>query len=93
MLCEHLKEIEEEIIKNDYTETFRGKSWTDNCREWVYFDVVLDLKKLNENFKLNPCIEFHENTDPRSGLEKGLFCSKCQDGIMGNISGEETFPA
>lgn len=92
MLCKHLKEIEEEIIKQGYKETYRGKPWTNNCGEWVYFDLVLDIEKLKERFDLNPCVELHENLDPRSGTKRGLYCTKCQDAIMGKVSGGNVFP-
>ena len=92
MLCEHLCDIEYELHKTGYKETYRGQPWTHNCREWVYFDVVFDIEKLKEKFNLSPHIKLHENLDPKSGIERGIVCTSCHDGIMGRLSGDHKFP-
>ena len=92
MLCEHLKDIESDIIESGIAETYRGSPWTENCREWVYFDVVLDVKKIIEKYQSAPCVVIHENLDPKSGQERGVFCELCHDAIMGRLSGGKTFP-
>lgn len=92
MLCEHLCDIENELLKEGYKETFRGQAWTQNCREWVYFDVVLDVEELRDRYNLCSYIQLHENLDPKSGAERGIVCSSCHDGIMGKFSGENKFP-
>jgi hypothetical protein len=91
MVCEHLSNLEEAMLKEGVKETYRGQAWTDDCREWVYFDVVLDIESLSRRFNFPACVTVHENLDPKSGQERGFFCEICKDGIMGLISGEETF--
>ena len=92
MLCEHLRDIEKELIFAGYKETFRGKPWTNNCREWVYFEVELDIEKLKERFELSSHVDIHENPDPKSGSERGIVCKLCHDAIMGKISSAKRFP-
>ena len=87
MVCEHLASLEEALMESGAKVTYRGQAWTDNCREWVYFDVILDVDAVMERFHLPPFVRLHENTDPRSGLERGLECSMCKDAIMGMIDG------
>lgn len=91
MVCEHLAVLEHELLQNGAVECSRGQPWSNNCREWVSFDVVLDTASLIKRLDLDPCVEIHENTDPRSGLERGLVCSICHDGIIGAITGATRF--
>ncbi len=83
MVCEHLRKVEVAVVASGATETFRGQAWTDNCREWVYFDRVLDLAGLRSRLDLDPCVVDHENTDPKSGTERRLVCTQHHDGIIG----------
>ena len=46
MVCEHLVALEEALLAAGVPVTSRGQAWTDNCHEWVYFDVVLDVEAL-----------------------------------------------
>lgn len=82
-MCEHLQPIEQYIKSKEVAETFRGQAWSNNCREWVYFDCVLDAESLKEKINAPACIIVHEYLDNRAGNEKGLICDCCQDGIMG----------
>lgn len=92
MVCEHLIELETALLADGARETARGQVWSKNCREWVYFDVVLDVDAIRARFSLAPGVELHENTDARSGLERGLVCRSCQDAVMGLIDGGPVFP-
>ncbi|MFC1883162.1 hypothetical protein ACFL2O_00185 [Thermodesulfobacteriota bacterium] len=92
MLCEHLKDIENDLIEAGIAETYGGTPWSKNCREWVYFDIVLDVEKIKEKYELDPCVVIHENLDPKSGQERGVVCEICHDAIMGKISGKKMFP-
>jgi hypothetical protein len=92
MLCEHLRELENKLKEAGFVETWRGKAWTENCREWVYFDVVLDIDRILHDFTLSPCLRRHENLDPKSGTERGLVCEACRDAIMGKTDGAVLFP-
>ncbi|TGE21096.1 hypothetical protein [Hymenobacter metallicola] len=81
MICEHLRPLEEALQARGYTETFRGRPWSANCREWVYFPVVLEVARLQP--QLPACVNVHENGDPCSGRELGFYCTEHHDGVMG----------
>lgn len=82
-MCEHLSPLENFLKLRCIRETFRGAPWTENCREWVYFDCALDLTALRSKFHLPAFVEDCINNDERSGLEAGFCCSLCNDAIMG----------
>ncbi|TAI47582.1 hypothetical protein [Flagellimonas allohymeniacidonis] len=82
-MCEHLKILEEELLRLNIKETFRGQAWSKNCREWVYYDCVIDTKAIMARLHLPKHVHEHTNEDSKSGLEHGLVCSKCKDAIMG----------
>jgi hypothetical protein len=92
MVCEHLRDLHDALVASGATETYRGAAWTRDCREWVYFDVVLDLDALAARFAFAPCVVVHENLDPKSGTERGFSCAACHDAIMGRLSGAPPFP-
>jgi hypothetical protein len=83
MVCEHLAPLEAALIESGMRETFRGATWSDNCREWVYFDVQLDTEALQARFQLPDCVAVHVNHDPKSGQERGFVCNTCNDAVMG----------
>jgi hypothetical protein len=83
MICEHLADLEKEIMTQGIKETYRGQAWGENCREWVYFDCYLHIKSLRKRFRFPDFIIHHTNDDTRSGLEEGFVCTQCNDGIMG----------
>ena len=83
MTCKHLRELEQALHNAGVTETYRGQPWTKNCREWIYFDCILDLKALRERFSFAPCVVDHEHRGTHDGNELGFYCSECFDGIMG----------
>ena len=92
-MCEHLAPLEQELIKADILETFRGQAWSNNCREWVYFDCYLDVLSLQQRFKFPAYIKHHVNDDPHSGQEEGLYCELCKDAIVGLYTKEGLDPA
>ena len=83
MVCAHLRPLEQELIAQGIPETFRGQPWSANCREWVYFDCVLDLAALRKRLALHYCVVEHVNDDPRTGREQGFKCTQHHDGIIG----------
>jgi hypothetical protein len=94
MICTHVRWLEEALSAAGFRETYRGQTWSNNCREWVYFDVILDVPRLQLQFTIPAGVEVHENTDPKSGLERGLVCSRCHDAVMGLVEGSRNrFPA
>lgn len=82
-MCEHLQTVENYLKDKGIQETFRGQAWSDNSREWVYFDCILKTEALKTKFDLPCFVVTHENTDIKSGTELGLVCNLCKDGIMG----------
>src|SRR5690349_15636934 len=82
-MCEHLWPLEKYLKDKNIPETFRGQAWSDNCREWIYFDCVLKTESLKTKLNLPEFIITHENADMKSGTELGLVCNVCKDGIMG----------
>lgn len=83
MICEHLIALEQALLKAGFRETFRGRAWSTNCREWVYFDCLLSNESIREQFKLADCVEDHDHLGTVDGAESGLVCSVHQDAIMG----------
>lgn len=82
-MCKHLAELENELKSKSIKETYRGQPWSDNCREWVYFDCVLDVEKIKSRYNFTPCVTISRNDDQRSGRELGFYCEQCRDAVMG----------
>jgi hypothetical protein len=55
-MCEHLTALENELKSKGLKETYRGQPWSGNCREWVYYDCVLDVEKLKSRYNFSPCV-------------------------------------
>lgn len=85
MVCEHLAPVEAELRARGVRGTFRGQAWSENCREWVYFDCVLDRAGLRRRFALAPCVVDHEHRGTHDGQEAGFVCTQHHDGIMGRL--------
>ena len=82
-ICEHLKPLEDSLIEKGYKITTRGQVWSQNCREWVYFDFKLIKEEILRDHKFADCIEYHEHHGTHDGSEAGFICNKCKDGVMG----------
>jgi hypothetical protein len=82
-MCEHLIELDKELKFKGIKETSRGTPWTDNCREWVYYDCVLDLAKVRDRHNFPAFVETYVNDDVKSGMEAGFVCDLCKDGVIG----------
>jgi len=83
MVCEHLSALEQEMIASGVPVTFRGQAWSENSREWVYFDCYIDRPAIRKRIELPACVEDHEHLGTHDGQESGLVCAQCKDGIMG----------
>jgi len=83
ILCEHLQSLEADLLSAGIKEIFRGQAWSANCREWVYFDCVLNTQTLRRRYYLPDFVIHSQNDDRKSGLEAGLVCTVCKDAIMG----------
>jgi hypothetical protein len=84
MTCIHLRKLEQEVIKSGIAETFRGKAWSKNCREWVYFNCCFDLESVYKRMGLDICVEKHIHLGTHDGQEAGFVCTKCNDAVMGH---------
>jgi hypothetical protein len=83
MICEHLRPLEAELLAAGYRETNRGKPWSSNCREWVYFECYFDKPSIRARLALADCVTDHEHCGTHDGQEAGFVCSQCHDAIMG----------
>ena len=83
-MCEHLQNLDNDLKSLGIKETFRGQAWSDNCREWVYYDCVLNIDKLRVRYNFPQFVSIHINDDQRSGTEAGFVCDQCHDAIMGH---------
>lgn len=83
MVCEHLRPVERELAAAGIKETFRGQAWSDRCREFVYFDCILDLESIRRRIPLPCCVKDEEYSGTHMGSERGFYCVQCEDGIMG----------
>lgn len=83
MLCEHLRPLEQAIAGAGIRETFRGKPWSMNCREWVYFDCYIDTDAVARAFSFSDCVKVHAHRGTHDGEERGFVCSCCHDAVIG----------
>jgi hypothetical protein len=82
-MCIHLKPLEDYLKAENIHEVYRGQVWSKNCREWIYYDAVLNPQKLKEKFHFDDNIHIHDYEDIKVGSELGLFCTLCNDAVMG----------
>jgi len=83
MVCEHLSTLEKQMLSAGLRVTFRGQAWSRNCREWVYFDCLLDRAAIRQTIDLESCVKDHEHLGTHDGQEAGFVCEACHDAIMG----------
>ena len=83
MTCEHLNQLEKAMIAAGMPETFRGQAWSNNCREWVYFDCFIDTAAVRKTFTLADCVKDHAHRGTHDGQERGFVCAQCNDALMG----------
>ena len=80
-----LRNLAKKLIKDNSQITFYGKAWSENTSDWIYFDKVLDLKKIRSKFAFGENIIEHQNLDIKSGLESGFIDKNTNEGIMGKV--------
>jgi hypothetical protein len=83
MVCEHLSALEQQMLSAGLRVTFRGQAWSRNCREWVYFDCLLDRAAIRERIEFASCVKDHEHLGTHDGQEAGFVCEECHDAVMG----------
>jgi hypothetical protein len=84
MTCEHLLPLETALAAAGFKETFRGAAWSQNCREWVYFDCILQRDVIRKAFELADCVKDHEHRGTHDGQESGFVCEMHHDAIVGH---------
>lgn len=89
MTCQHLQPLEQALLARSIRETFRGRPWSgrpwsQNCREWVYFDCFIDTAAVCCTMSLADCVHEHAHQGTHDGQERGFVCTQCHDGIIGN---------
>ena len=78
-----LREVAKFLISENIPITFFGQAWSKPSAQWIYFDTSLDIETLREKFSLEENIIYHENLDPRSGIERGFIDKNTGEGLMG----------
>jgi hypothetical protein len=73
MTCEHLRPLEQAMIAAGMAETFRGQAWSNNCREWVYFNCFIDTAAVRKRFNFADCVTDHAHRGTHDGQERGLY--------------------
>ncbi len=82
MICEHLRPLEQAIVARGIPETYRGKPWSLNCREWVYYDCFIDTSAVQKALALPSCVNEHIHRGTHDGSERGFVCAGCNDAIL-----------
>ena len=72
MTCKHLIDLEQALINQGFKETSRGKVWSLNVREWVYFRVCFDMLVVRNQYRLDPCVVDHMHLGTHDGQEAGF---------------------
>ena len=83
MLCEHLIGLEQHLVQAGIREVYRGSPWSKNCREWAYFECLLDLSALRARLDLSPSVIEHIHRGTHDGAEAGFVCTCRWDAVMG----------
>lgn len=82
-MCPCLTPLDHALKAHGFKEDFRGAPWSKNCREWVYYDVLLDKPAVRAFFSLPGTITDHDHCGTHDGAESGFFCTRHNDGVMG----------
>ena len=51
-VCEHLRPVAEYLAAQGAKINYAGQAWSNNCRVWIYYDVLLDCEALIRRFSL-----------------------------------------
>ena len=92
MLCEHLRPLEIAMIARGMRETYRGRPWSMNCREWVTFDCYIDNEAVRRVMVLPDSVQDHAHRGTHDGEESGFVCHQCWDALIGSYEPEPDLP-
>jgi hypothetical protein len=95
-MCPCLKPLDDTLKTRGVKETFRGEAWSEDCREWAYYRVVLAKPAVRVFFQLPDSVIDHEHLGTHDGAESGFVCTLHKDAVMGEhparaSTGVETF--
>lgn len=82
---DYLRQIAKSLKNKGIEITFFGYAWTRQRASWIYFNTVLNIEELRNNFNLADHIVIHKNLDPKSGTEKGFLDNITGEGLMGKL--------
>ena len=71
MICEHLQELERQLIEQGFSEWLRGQTWPRDCREWVYFNCYLP-PSAREKLPLDRCVESARGSNAVGTTMRGI---------------------
>jgi hypothetical protein len=92
MICDHLRPLEQAIIACGIRETNRGKVWSLNCREWVYYHCFIDTSAVVQSLTLPACVVEYAHRGTHDGQERGFICNQCHDAVIGIYEPMPGFP-
>ncbi len=78
-----IKAIVNHLLEQDEIVSSYIYPWSNVTVKWVYFKIELDIDSLKTQFDKGNQLEYHENTDPKSGIERGLVDKSTGEGVMG----------
>ncbi len=84
-----IREISMHLLDKGNSITFLSKAWSGLNSHWIYFDTVLDVAYLLKSFDKESRLIIQENTDRKSGLEKGLLDIRTNEAVMGRWNGRD----
>ncbi|WP_175414752.1 hypothetical protein [Nibricoccus aquaticus] len=82
-MCPCLKPLDDALKLRGAKETFRGQAWSENCREWAYYQVVLVQPSVRAFYQLPDSVVDHAHLGTHDGAESGFVCTLHHDAIMG----------
>lgn len=91
MVCQHLAPLENELIKSNIKETYRGQAWINNCREWVYFDAVLETATLATGLNLPPVLKSTKILIQGLALSVDLYARTVKTESWDSFTGQRYF--
>lgn len=81
-----LKQIAKDLQKDGIKIIFFGKAWSNQPANWVYFDTILNIEKIQAKYNLDKTIKAYKNLDPRTGIEAGFIDTITGEGLMGKLN-------
>ena len=81
-----IRAMVEHLMLEGHEARFVDQPWSAIDAMWVYFSIPLEIESHRIKFELSDQFTYHENTDPKSGTERGLIDQETMEGIMGLLN-------